>query len=436
MNPEPDDAVRSLDRRYLLDYPREAAIVIEDLGPEQAAALLNSAAGTELIGAWSYLTLEAQEQLLSALEPELRRSVLTELEPARSAALLARLGPDLRHRYLESLNESVQRELQGMLAFASDSAGAIMDPRVQPWRAELNAGEAQQRLRRNPPRELHSLFLVDDDGRLRGRVELQDLLLAEPHQHLGSVARPVSAWVEATAPKEEVVQQLEHARMPELPVVDFDHRLLGVIRQSSLVTAVQEEASLDMQTMVGVSKQERALSPVGFAVTRRLPWLHINLLTAFLAAAVVGLFENTIAQFTALAVLLPVVAGQSGNAGAQALAVTMRGLALREIGLRHWPQVVWKEVNVGLFNGVAVAATTALGVFIWSRSWGLAAIIAMAMVLSMVAAGFAGALIPIALTRFGQDPAQSSSIVLTTITDVVGFFSFLGIATALSGLLR
>ena len=436
MTAEPQDAVRLLDRRYLMDYPREAAAVIEDLGPDQAAGLLNSATGNALLSAWTYLTLEAQEQLLVVLEPQLRNTVLTELEPARSAALLARLDPQLRDQYLQSLSTTAQRELHAMLEFAADSAGAIMDPRVQPWRAELNAGDAQQKLRRNPPRELHSLFLVDDDGRLRGRVELQDLLLAEPQQQLGGIARPVLAWVEATAPKEEVVQQLEHARAPELPVVDFDQRLLGVIRQSSLVTAVQEEASLDLQTMVGVSKQERALSRVGFAVTRRLPWLHINLLTAFLAAAVVGLFENTIAQFTALAVLLPVVAGQSGNAGAQALAVTMRGLALREIGLRHWPQVVMKEVNVGLLNGIAVAATTAVGVLVWSRSWGLAAIIAMAMVLSMIAAGFAGALIPIALTRFGQDPAQSSSIVLTTITDVVGFFSFLGIATALSGLLQ
>jgi magnesium transporter len=208
-----------------------------------------------------------------------------------------------------------------------------------------------------------------------------------------------------------------------------------VIRQSALVSAVQEEASLDIQTMVGVSKDERALSSAGFAVVKRLPWLQINLLTAFLAASVVGLFEDTIARFTALAVLLPVVAGQSGNAGAQALAVTMRGLVLREISLRHWPRVVFKEISVGFINGLGIAATTAIGVYIWSRSVGLVLIISMAMVISMVAAGFAGALVPITLSRLGMDPAQSSSIVLTTVTDIVGFFSFLGIATLLSGML-
>ena len=149
----------------------------------------------------------------------------------------------------------------------------------------------------------------------------------------------------------------------------------------------------------------------------------------------VGLFEETIARYTALAVLLPVVAGQSGNTGAQALAVTMRGLALREIRTRQWFRVCFKEMNVGAFNGIAVALTTSLGVLAWSRSFGLALVIGSSMVLSMVAAGLSGAGVPLVLTALGQDPAQSSSIVLTTITDVVGFFSFLGIATLLAGLL-
>jgi magnesium transporter len=168
---------------------------------------------------------------------------------------------------------------------------------------------------------------------------------------------------------------------------------------------------------------------------KRLPWLNINLLTAFLAAAVVGMFENTIAQFTALAVLLPVVAGQSGNTGMQALAVIMRGLALREIRVAHWQRVLFKEVLVGALNGVAIAIVTGLGVFIWSRSGGLALIIAIAMILSMALAGLAGAAIPLLLSRLGQDPAQSASIILTTVTDVTGFFSFLGLATLLSTLL-
>jgi magnesium transporter len=214
-----------------------------------------------------------------------------------------------------------------------------------------------------------------------------------------------------------------------------NQRLLGVIRHAALIKVLQEETANDIQTMVGVSPDERALSSAWFSVRKRLPWMEINLLTAFLAAAVVGLFEDTIARFTALAVLLPVVAGQSGNAGAQAQAVTMRGLALREITIRNWFRVMFKEINVGLMNGIAIALTTAAGVYVWSRSFGLALVISIAMIISMIAAGIAGSLIPIMLTRFGQDPAQSSSILLTTVTDVAGFISFLGIATLLAALL-
>ncbi|MGH2688906.1 MAG: magnesium transporter, partial [Actinomycetota bacterium] len=198
-------------------------------------------------------------------------------------------------------------------------------------------------------------------------------------------------------------------------------------------SASKEQSSADLQKMVGASKDERALSPVPFAVRKRLPWLNVNLLTAFLAAAVVGVFEGTIARITALAVLQPVVAGQSGNSGAQALAVTMRGLALREIRQSHWRRVALKELGVGVVNGVAVAVVTAVAVYAWSRSFGLAAVIAAAMVISMTMAGVAGASVPMMLKALGQDPATASSIVLTTVTDVVGFASFLGLATLFAG---
>jgi magnesium transporter len=185
-------------------------------------------------------------------------------------------------------------------------------------------------------------------------------------------------------------------------------------------------------TMVGASEEERALSSPLFAIRKRQPWLQVNLVTAFLAASVVGLFEQTIAQVTALAVLLPVVAGQSGNTGAQALAVTMRGLSLREVRSGQWLAVVSKEALAGAGNGVAIALTTAAAVYLWSRSTGLSLVILLSMMISMTMAGLAGAAIPMLLAAMRQDPAQSSSIILTTVTDIVGFFSFLGIATLLS----
>lgn len=429
-------AAAALNLRYLLDYPGEAARRLEMMSAGEIADLLAAQPLHAVVPVWEQLASDVEQAVIELLPDDMVRHLLTELEPALAAALLARLEPVQRQHCLALLDQQVAAELKKLMDYPPDSAGQFMDPRVIMLRSEFTAHEALTRLRGLKRRDAREIFLVDNAGRLEGRTEIQDLAMADPDQPLQRLRRKISAVVPDTAPREEVVELLERSNITDLPVVDYSGRLVGVIRQSALVSAVQEEASLDIQTMVGASKDERVLSKTGFAVKKRLPWLQINLLTAFLAASVVGLFEGTIAKFTALAVLLPVVAGQSGNAGAQALAVTMRGLVLREISLRHWPKVVLKEFNVGFFNGLAIAATTALGVYVWSGSLGLVLIISAAMVISMVAAGLAGALVPITLSRFGQDPAQSSSIILTTVTDVVGFFSFLGIATLLSGMLQ
>ncbi len=433
--PSTHSAVEALNLRFLLDYPGEAARQLERMNIDAVAALLAQQPPHAVVPVWEQLTSDVEQAVIGLLPDPLVRHVMSELEPALAVALLGRLEPPLRAHCLSLLDPQIATELRKLMDYPADSAGQLMDPRVVVLRSELTAQEALTRLRALKRRDVREFFLVDADGRLEGRVQIQELALAEPGALLASIRHATAAVVTDIAQREEVVELLERSDITELPVVDFAGRLVGVIRQSALVSAVQEEASLDIQTMVGVSKDERALSPAGFAVVKRLPWLQINLLTAFLAAAVVGLFEDTIARFTALAVLLPVVAGQSGNAGAQALAVTMRGLFLREISLRHWRKVVFKEVSVGFINGLAIAATTAIGVYVWSRSFGLVLVIVSAMVISMVAAGLAGALVPITLSRLGQDPAQSSSIILTTVTDIVGFFSFLGIATLLSGML-
>jgi magnesium transporter len=306
-----------------------------------------------------------------------------------------------------------------------------METRVTMFRPAMTVAQALGRLRQSKVKGLNTVFLVDDDNRLTGRIPIQDLAAGEPDWTLARLAEPIGVAVQATAPRSEVIELLESSRLPTIPVVDIDGHLVGIVRYARLVKALEEAAGGAVQTMVGASRDERALSRVWFAVRKRHPWLQINLLTAFLAAAVVGLFEDTIAEVTALAILLPVVAGQSGNAGAQALAVTIRGLALREITVRQWFAVTWKEVRVGLINGVAIAVTCGLGVLVWSGSVGLVLVISISMVLAVVIAGFTGAIVPITLKRLGQDPAQSSSIILTTVTDVAGFFSFLGIATLL-----
>lgn len=435
MSAEFTTAARALTERFLRDYPREAARELERIPTADAVQALAEQPVHVLRRLWEHLSPDVADLLLPKLPQALADHLLTELDPARAAAMLGRMTEAQREAVLERLDAAVARELRRMLTYSPDSAGGLMDTQILAMRGELTAGAALERLRQRRPRSARQVYLVDDEARLEAVVDIQDIALAEPDRPLTELARALTVTVSAMDPRDEIVDRLEEHREAELPVVDIQGRLLGAIHAAELMRALQETTTADMQTMVGASREERALSPVSFAVKKRLLWMQINLATAFLAASVVGLFESTIAQFTALAVLLPVVAGQSGNAGAQALAVTMRGLALREIGVRHWFRVAFKEVRVGALNGIAVAATTALGVYLWSQSWGLALIITIAMVFSMTMAGIAGALVPIMLTRFGQDPAQSSSIVLTTVTDVAGFMSFLGIATLLSGLL-
>ena len=427
-----ESAILALENRYLRDYPREAARRLEALSPEEAAQAIEARAPELVVPVWEQLPTDVQERLMARLSEDKVARILAEMDPPLAAELLLRVEAGERARWTSRMDPAAARLISELMAYPPESAGRLMDPRVISFRADMTVAATVERMRGfRKNRALRELFLVDQEGVLSGRVEIQDIATGGAEERLQRIARPIVTAALDTAPQEEVVEKFEQYRLPALPVVNVSGRLVGVIHQSAVVATLQEETSVDIQTMVGASKDERALSQTSFAVVKRLPWLQINLATAFLAASVVGLFEETIAKVTALAVLLPVVAGQSGNAGAQALAVTMRGLALREISARHLPRVVWKEINVGVLNGIAVAAVCALAVWLWSGSLGLVAVISISMVVSMVAAGFSGAAIPILLNRLGFDPAQSSTIVLTTVTDVVGFFSFLGVATAL-----
>lgn len=421
---------------FIDQFPREATEVLESAPISEIVQLLQTQSperGAKILGRIS--TALATTALLQ-LKPDPVRQILSAMDPIQAALLLGSLNPDNREILLNSLDAGLARELNELMSYPEASAGRLMQPRFPSVPARLTVKQVLKRIRRFSPRDTAVLVVTDDDGKLLGLIDLIDIVHADPDTLLATlmhITTPVRT--NALTPREEIIDLFSRYKLRLLPVVDIEDRLLGVIRQSSVLQAAQEEAATDMQAMVGVSRDERALSSPLSAMRKRLPWLNINLLTAFLAAAVVGLFENTIAQFTALAVLLPVVAGQSGNTGAQALAVIMRGLALREIQLRHWQRVLLKEALAGALNGIAIAIVTGLGVLLWSKSVGLAAVIGVAMVISMALAGLSGAAIPLLLTRLGQDPAQSASIILTTVTDVVGFFSFLGLATLFSTLL-
>lgn len=353
------------------------------------------------------------------------------LDPAEIARILSRGNENQRNQIIKRLSSSVSKEVKQVLDYPLDSAGALMTTEISIFHPEDLVKNVVAQLKKKRGKNISSIFLADYDGVLQGRVYLQDLVVADENALLKELSKS-TPWVGEMSPRDEIVEVVEKNLVPSLPVLSSQNVVLGIIRHEDLISIAQKDALEGMQTMVGVSKDEKALSKPLFSVKKRLPWLSINLLTTFVAAFVVGIFEDTISKITALAILLPVVAGQSGNTGAQSQAITMRGLALREIRLRHKWKVLFKEGLVGLYNGFFIGALCSLSVFFWSQSLPLAAVIGVSMVFAMFAASLSGAAIPMILTAMNQDPATSSSIILTTVTDIVGFLSFLGLATVFS----
>ena len=283
-------------------------------------------------------------------------------------------------------------------------------------------------LRHAPRQALHYLYVTDAEHRLAGVIGMRDLLLASPGDPIEPLVRRGLTTVQPETAREELASVMQKSKYLALPVVDSGGRLQGVVRHDRVLGGAQEEAFEDLRRMVGAGGDERALAPLSDAIRKRLGWLLVNLATAFLASAVIAQFEPALAKVAALSILMTVVAGQGGNTGAQTLAVVIRGLAVKEIVPGTTFRLVLKELAAGFLNGVAVAAVTGGVVYLWFGQAWLALVIGMAMVVNMTAATLSGAAIPLALNAMGRDPAQSSSIFMTTVTDVVGFASFLGFA--------
>ena len=429
-------ARRLLVDEFLARHPLDAARELDATSVSATVQLLAPTPAVAAAEVIARLNPDHAARVIVELEEPLARGVMESLDPVQAANLVARLSQEDRERLLALVGAERRREIDEIQAYPPGTAGHLMDARVTAFALDTTVEAAWERLRGLRRRRITDVVLVDDERRFAGVVRLQDIVTAEPGEKLGALMDPRAVQIHPMATREDVVERLNRYRLASMAVVDMERRVVGVIRHDALVEAAQEDAAADMQQMVGASTEERALSTPWFGVRSRLPWLNINLLTAFLASAVVGLFEGTLARFTAVAILLPVVAGQSGNTGAQALAVTMRGLALREIRAAHAFRVLRKELLLGLVNGISIGLVTSGGVYLWSHNRGLALVMFIAMVLSMTAASVSGAAIPIVLTRLGRDPATASSIVLTTITDVVGFSTFLGLATMLAYLLQ
>lgn len=421
-----------LAKDFLEKFPQKALLILEEMEEGDLFELLESLPAVLIGRFFTRLPSEGLSGFL--LRTKRLEEILEEIDFGDLARVLGRSESSLRKALLERLPDFAKREVVEILNYPPDTAGSLMETEIHLFHPDDEVGLVVSKIRKKRGKNISSVFLVDESGILKGRVYLQDLMVADDNSLLGSVAKSTE-WVSEMTPKEDVVEVVKKSQAPSLPVLNAEGLVLGVIRYEALFSMAQIDGLDDLQAMVGVSKDEKALSTPFFSMRKRLPWLSINLVTTFVAAFVVGLFENTIAQITALAVLLPVVAGQSGNTGAQAQAVTMRGLALREIRLRHKWKVLFKEGFVGLYNGVIIGVLCAVSVFFWSGSAPLGLVIGTSMVLAMMAASLSGAAIPMILTALNQDPATSSSIILTTVTDIVGFLSFLGLATIFSSYL-
>jgi magnesium transporter len=419
---------------YISEFPREAAHTLNGYDTDEIIHYLLQQPVPVQIEVLNGLSAQVAARVIENLTQDQFKEIFDRADTYTSAKLLSRTNPNFYNEKLATLTESKSKAVQQALTFPPDAAGYFMDTRFISFHPKDTVDEVLTTLRTLGDRKVLFVYVTDSQGYLVGKVFIRDVAISTPDTQMEKILEK-SDHVHVMAPIEDAVDIFENGKAINLPVVDLEGYLLGIIRSETLIAETQKDASQDVLTMFGAGREERALSSPWFAVKKRLPWLQINLVTAFLAAAVVGLFEDVIAQVTVLAVFLPVVAGQSGNTGSQALAVTIRGLALREFQMTQWWKLAKKEVAVGFINGLAVALTTAIVAYFWADSLGIAIVIGSSMVLSMVIAGFSGAVVPILLKSVGQDPAQSSSIVLTTVTDIMGFFSFLGLTKLLGSAL-
>jgi magnesium transporter len=387
---------------------------LSELGPEAGAALLRERSADEIMKLTQELPSDDAAALIDYLPEELSAAVL-ELLQKRPA------GGDVGD----------------LLEYAEQTAGRIMNPKVFALAEDMTAAEAITALQGSRDVEVvFYLYVIDARRHLVGVVSLRRLLLVAPDTPLKRIMTTDLISVRADMDQEEVARLVASYNLLAIPVVDEENKLVGVITVDDVIDVIKDEATEDVYRLAGVTGDDRVFTPAKESLRKRLPWLLVNLATAFLAASVVGLFKNTIDKVVALAIYMPVVAGMGGNAATQTLTVIVRGIALGELTWSNTRKALFKEAAVGMGNGIACGTIGALVAWLFSSDPMLGGILAMAMIINMFVAATAGTLIPLMLRAMKIDPALASSVFITTLTDVFGFFSFLGLAKVFLRYLR
>ncbi|MBA2353514.1 MAG: magnesium transporter [Luteitalea sp.] len=387
-------------------HPRHAMEALSELGPQVGAALLEDRS------------------------PEEIARFVQELESDDAAAIIEALPEDLSSSVLDLMRGKQDTEVENLLEFPEYTAGRIMNPNVFALAEDLTVGEAVTELQSARDVEMvFYLYTVDDRRHLVGVTSLRRLLLVAPETPLKRIADGEVLSVRVDTDQEEVARQVASYNLLAIPVVDLSNKLVGVITVDDVIDVIKDEATEDIYRLAGISSDDSVFAPASSSLRKRLPWLYVNLVTAFLAAAVVKVFESTISQATALAVFMPVVAGMGGNAGTQTLTVIVRGIALGELSFVNSRKALVKEALVGLGNGFGLGVVAAAAAWIIQGDFWLGLILGLAMVINMFVAATAGTLVPLGLRALKIDPALASSVFITTLTDVFGFLAFLGLGT-------
>jgi magnesium transporter len=417
--------------------------LFSELHPARIAGLLESLPAKERAAAWDMVENERTGKVLRHLHEEVRRRLASEMDFEDLVEAARRLEPDdlvdliqdlpeaLGRQILQTLNQRERARVESMLSYDQDSAGGLMNMDQIAVRADITVGTLLRYLRllEDLPPNTDKFFIIDRKRHYQGIVRARRVLTTRPETPIAELLETNFDPVPADQPSAEVARRFQDQDLISAPVIDADGRLLGRITIDDVVDVIRDQAERSMMGMAGLDEETDMFAPVLASSRRRAVWLGINLLTAFLAAWVIGLFEATLEQVVALAVLMPIVASMGGIAGSQTLTLVIRGLATGQLAGGNTRILLLKEAGIGLLNGLLWALVVAALAIAWFGNWAIGGIIAAAILLNLLCAALSGVAIPLIMRRLGIDPALAGSVVLTTVTDVVGFFAFLGLAT-------
>lgn len=408
----------------------DLADLIELLGPQERVGLIQTLGSDFDYKVLTEVDEKVRDQISAALPRDVLAKAVSDLDSDDAAYVIGGLTESEQKEILDRLPQSERAALQRNLLYPEETAGRLMQADFVTVAPFWTVGQVIDFMRETEdlPETFSEIFVVDPVFHLLGSLDLSRLLRTKRKVPVEKIMDTERHLVLAAADQEEVARQFERYDLMAAPVVDKNERLVGVITVDDVVDVIEQEADEDAKLLAGVG-DERLSDSVRQVTGPRFAWLFVNLLTAILASAVIKFFDATIEHMVALAVLMPIVASMGGNAGTQTMTVTVRALAMRELGPANIARVVIRETAVGLINGFLFAMLLALVAYFWFGTDQLGAVIAVAMVVNLLAAALAGILIPLTLYRMGFDPAVASTVFVTTVTDVVGFFSFLGLAT-------